>query len=123
VSHRIATAAPDTADADQVVDVPTDERAAVAAAGFAMLADPTRLKLLWLLSHHEHDVATLAGLARTTPAIASQHLAKLRLAGLVTLRPVGKHRVYTIKGGHLRSLIQEALFHADHQVSGVDDSG
>jgi DNA-binding transcriptional ArsR family regulator len=107
-------------DPQAPIEVPTDEQAAVAAAGFAMLGDPTRLKLLWLLSHGEHDVATLAGLARTTPPIASQHLAKLRLAGLVTLRPDGKRRVYSIKGAHMRTLIQEALFHADHHVSGIE---
>jgi DNA-binding transcriptional ArsR family regulator len=102
-------------------EVPSDEQAAAAAAGFAMLADPTRLKILWLLSHGEHDVATVARLARTTPTTASQHLAKLRLAGLVSLRPDGKRRVYTIRGSHMRTLIQEALYHADHQVSGIED--
>ncbi len=117
MSHRNG----DTGTARLGVEAPSDEQAAVAAAGFAMLADPTRLKLLWLLSHDEHDVATLAGLARTTPTVASQHLAKLRLAGLVTTRPDGKRRVYGVKGGHLRTLIQEALYHADHQVTGTDD--
>lgn len=112
----------EAADPADPVEVPTDEQAAVASAGFAMLGDPTRLKLLWLLSHGEHDVATLAGLARTTPPIASQHLAKLRLAGLVTLRPDGKRRLYSIKGGHMRTLIQEALFHADHQIQGIEDA-
>ncbi len=105
------------------VTAPPDEQAAVAAASFAMLADPTRLKLLWLLSHAEYDVGTLAGLARTSPAVASQHLGKLRLAGLVTLRPEGKRRVYSVRGGHLRTLIREALYAADHQVNGVSDDG
>jgi len=103
------------------IDVPTDDQAAAAAAGFAMLADPTRLKMLWLISHNEHDVATLARLARTSPTTASQHLAKLRLAGLVSLRPDGKRRLYSVRGSHLRTLIQEALYHADHQVFGVED--
>ncbi len=103
------------------IKVPTDEQAAVAAATFAMLADPTRLKLLWLLSRGEHDVTTLADLAGTTPTAASQHLAKLRLAGLVATRPDGKRRLYSVRGAHTRTLIQEALYQADHQVSGVED--
>lgn len=103
------------------VATPTDEQARAAAATFAMLSDPTRLKLLWLLGDGEHDVAGLAALARTTPAVASQHLAKLRLAGLVAQRVDGRRRLYAARGTHLRSLIREALYRADHQVAGVPD--
>lgn len=102
-------------------ETPTDPQAEAAAATFAMLADPTRLKLLWLLGHGRYDVTTLAGLARTTPRVASQHLAKLRLAGLVHQRVEGRRRVYTAAGVHLRALIAEALHRADHEVSGVPD--
>jgi DNA-binding transcriptional ArsR family regulator len=103
------------------INVPTDEQANAAASGFAMLADPTRLKLLWLISQEDCDVTTLARLAGTTPTTASQHLAKLRLAGLVTQRPDGKRRLYSIRGSHMRNLIREALYAADHQVSGIED--
>jgi DNA-binding transcriptional ArsR family regulator len=102
-------------------DVPTDRQAQAAAEGFALLADATRLKLLWLVGQKERDVTTLARLARTTPTTASQHLAKLRLAGLVTQRADGRRRLYAIRNSHLRTLIQEALYHADHQVSGIED--
>lgn len=102
-------------------EAPSEAQAQAAAADFAMLADPTRLKLLWLLSAGERDVSTLARLARVTPTSASQHLAKLRLAGLVELRVDGRRRVYSIRGQHLRSLITEALYHADHHVSGYVD--
>lgn len=102
-------------------EAPTDAQAQAAAADFAMLADPTRLKLLWLLSAQQRDVSTLARLARVTPTSASQHLAKLRLAGLVELRVDGRHRIYSIRGQHLRTLITEALYHADHHVSGYAD--
>lgn len=115
VSHKQGSSRPDD------VDTPTDEQALAAAASFAMLADATRLKLLWLVSRAEHDVNTLAELAGTTPTAASQHLAKLRLAGLVQIRPDGRRRLYSVRGSHLRNLIQEALYHADHQVSGVAD--
>lgn len=85
---------------------------------FALLADPTRLHLLWLLSEGEADVTALttaSGAARTT---VSQHLAKLRLAGLVQARKEGRHVVYALRDGHLRRLVVEALSHADHQVTG-----
>jgi DNA-binding transcriptional ArsR family regulator len=102
-------------------DVPSDAQALAAAAGFALLADATRLKLLWLVGQEERDVTTLARLARTTPTTASQHLAKLRLAGLVIQRSEGRRRLYAIRNSHLRALIREALYHADHQISGVED--
>jgi DNA-binding transcriptional ArsR family regulator len=48
----------------------------------------------------------------------SQHLAKLRLAALVDTRKDGNHRLYRLRGAHVRSLLTEALFHADHQLTG-----
>lgn len=118
MSHREAPAA---AEVPAGVAAPSDEQAQAAAATFAMLADPTRLKLLWLLSGEELDVTTLAARARTTPTVASQHLAKLRLAGLVTGRVSGRHRLYSTTGTHLRALIREALYRADHELRGVPD--
>jgi DNA-binding transcriptional ArsR family regulator len=105
------------------IALPTYEQAAIAAGEFAILAYPTRLKLLWQLSQGDHDVTTLARLTRTTPTTASQHLAKLRLAGLVEQRPDGQRRVYSIRGDHLKSLIRESLYHADRQVQGIEHTG
>lgn len=110
-------------DDDARKDAPSDEQARAAATTFAMLADPTRLKLLWLLGRDELDVATLAGQAGTTPSVASQHLSKLRLAGLVRQRVDGRHRLYTASGTHLKALIREALYRADHDVTGIPDHG
>jgi DNA-binding transcriptional ArsR family regulator len=74
--------------------------------------------MLWALRDHELDVATLAGIADCRPTVASQHLSKLRLAGLVEANRDGRRMLYRLRGGHMRSLLVEALFHADHQVSG-----
>ncbi|HEX5741456.1 MAG TPA: metalloregulator ArsR/SmtB family transcription factor [Pilimelia sp.] len=84
-----------------------------------MLADPTRLRLLCLLTAGEHDVNSLAaqlGVAR--PAV-SQHLAKLKLAGLVTVRRQGRHSIHRAAGAHVRTLVTEALNTADHHVRGI----
>jgi len=50
---------------------------------FALLADPTRVRILWALRTGECDVAGLAEIAGCRPTVASPHLSKLRLAGLV----------------------------------------
>ena len=63
--------------------IPADEHAHLAAEGFRMLADPTRIKILWALLQGESSVACLAELVGATPTAVSQHLAKLRLSGLV----------------------------------------
>ena len=85
---------------------------------FALLADATRVRLLWALREHDADVASLARTAGCRPTVASQHLAKLRFAGLVEGRRDGRRVFYRLRGAHVRNLLAEALFHADHQVSG-----
>lgn len=102
-------------------ELPSNAQVAAATAAFALLSDPTRLRLLWLLGSGEHDVGTLARSVDAAPAATSQHLAKLRLAGLVTVRRDGRRHLYSARGGHVRRLITEALYHADHTVSGQPD--
>jgi DNA-binding transcriptional ArsR family regulator len=101
--------------------LPDETHVAAATVMLHLLADGTRLRLVWLLAAREYDVTTLTeavGVAR--PAV-SQHLAKLRLAGLVTVRRQGRHAVYAVTGGHVRRLVTEALYAAEHHVSGVPD--
>src|ERR1700710_843680 len=119
MGHAVAGAERAPADSE----APSEAQAQAAASMFALLADPTRLKLLWLLGSEELDVTSLAARARTSPTVASQHLAKLRLRGLVVQRTSGRRRLYSADGSHLRALIREALYRADHEVHGVPDHG
>jgi DNA-binding transcriptional ArsR family regulator len=84
-----------------------------------MLADGTRLRLMWLLAAGEYDVTALTGAVGVPRPAVSQHLGKLRLAGLVTVRRQGRRAVYTAAGGHVRRLVAEVLQAAEHQVSGA----
>jgi DNA-binding transcriptional ArsR family regulator len=95
-------------------DMPGDEQVHLAAESFRMLADPTRIKVLWALLQGESSVACLADLAGAAPTAVSQHLAKLRLAGLVTGRREGTYVYYSAANDHVRKLLSQALFHADH---------
>jgi DNA-binding transcriptional ArsR family regulator len=90
-----------------------------AVTSFALLADPTRVRMLWALRDGELDVSSLAAVADCRPTVASQHLSKLRFAGLVEGQRHGQRVVYRLRGAHVRALLVEALFHADHQVSGA----
>ena len=97
---------------------PTAAQVNAAVTSFALLADPTRVRMLWELRDRECDVAGLAEIAGCRPTVASQHLSKLRFAGLVEGRREGRRVLYRLRGAHVRALLTEALFHADHQVSG-----
>jgi predicted transcriptional regulator len=77
-----------------------------------MLADPTRLRLLWLLSTGDYDVSTLAAAVGAARPSVSQHLAKLKLAGLVTMRREGRRVVYAARGGHVKRLVTEVNLRA-----------
>jgi DNA-binding transcriptional ArsR family regulator len=101
--------------------LPDGTRVTAATIMLGLLSDGTRFRLMWLLTTAEYDVTSLTeavGVAR--PAV-SQHLAKLRLAGLVTVRRQGRHALYTASGGHVRRLVTEALYAAEHHVSGEPD--
>jgi DNA-binding transcriptional ArsR family regulator len=100
-------------------DVPTAEQVTAAAQSFSLLADPTRVRMLWALRDRELDVGSLAEVGSCRPTVASQHLSKLRLAGLVEGHRDGRRVLYRLRGAHVRTLLTEALFHADHQVSGA----
>lgn len=97
----------------------TGEQISAAVMSFALLADPTRVKMLWALRNAELDVASLAAVAGCRPTVASQHLSKLRFAGLVEGQRQGQRVVYRLRGGHVRAVLTEALFHAEHHVSGA----
>jgi DNA-binding transcriptional ArsR family regulator len=94
--------------------MPDEEQVHLAAESFRMLADRTRIKILWALLQGESSVTGLAELVGASPTTVSQHLAKLRLAGLVRGRREGTFIYYAAADGHVRALLAEALFHADH---------
>ncbi|TYC97994.1 helix-turn-helix transcriptional regulator [Arthrobacter echini] len=100
---------------------PDARRLEAGAATFRMLADPTRLHILWLLTQGTADVGTLVAATGAARTAVSQHLAKLRLSGLVSTRKEARNVLYTIIDGHLTRLILEGMNHADHRVTGEPD--
>lgn len=103
----------------QIVEEPTAEQINEAVSMFKLLADETRLRLLWALLHGEHSVGELADHVGAQPAGVSQHLAKLRLSRMVRTRRDGNRVLYAAENDHVLELIQQSLFHADHLVTGT----
>lgn len=93
------------------------ERLVTAARILALLADRTRLAVLRRLGEGEADVSTLTDACGASRTSVSQHLARLRLAGLVTTRKDGRRVVYALRHSHLGRLVAEALSVADHQAA------
>jgi DNA-binding transcriptional ArsR family regulator len=88
-----------------------------AATTFGMLADVTRLRLLTALLAGDLDVTALTVAVGAARPAVSQHLGKLRLAGLVTVRRDGRRALYAVAGPHVRRLVTEALYAAEHQLT------
>jgi DNA-binding transcriptional ArsR family regulator len=75
---------------------PSAEVLAEASAAFGLLASAHRLHIMWALSHGESDVTHLADRVGGALPAVSQHLSKLRLAGLVRARREGRRQVYYV---------------------------
>jgi DNA-binding transcriptional ArsR family regulator len=90
----------------------------VAAEVLGLLADRTRLALLHVLAANEADVTSLAEAVGAARPAVSQHLARLRMSGLVTTRKEGRRVIYTLPDGHLRRVVAETLELADHRLTG-----
>ncbi|HEY5835545.1 ArsR/SmtB family transcription factor [Streptomyces sp.] len=76
--------------------VPDDEVIDEACDVLRILSDPTRMRLLYALSQGESNVACLAEIVGANPTAVSQHLSKLRLAGIVKARRQGTFMYYTV---------------------------
>jgi DNA-binding transcriptional ArsR family regulator len=90
---------------------PTEPQLAAAADTFALLASPARLHLVWLLSTGRHDVGELAAEVGLSLPTTSQHLSKLRLAGMVSARKEGRHSYYTVEDPHVMTFVHQVFEH------------
>lgn len=97
---------------------PSSEEVTAATDLLKLISDPTRLKILWALLHGEHSVGELAEHVHMQPAAVSQHLAKLRLAHMVSVRQEGVKMFYQAENEHVRMLIEQALSQAEHTTTG-----
>lgn len=61
---------------------------------FKQLSDPTRIRIFWLLSHHEECVINIAAMLEMSSPAVSHHLRCLTQSGLLTSRRCGKEVYY-----------------------------
>ncbi|RKR75259.1 ArsR/SmtB family transcription factor [Frondihabitans australicus] len=96
---------------------PESEYVELAVEVFAMLADATRVRIILALrSSGEMSVNHLADVVDKSPAAVSQHLAKLRLARMVSTRREGTTVFYRLTDEHASELVVDAVKQAEHVV-------
>jgi ArsR family transcriptional regulator, zinc-responsive transcriptional repressor len=98
---------PDEQDVDLAVEV------------FRMLADATRVRLLWLMRDGEVSVRGLTEGVGKPQALVSQHLGKLRMSRLVSTRRHGSRVYYRLANDHVGQLLADAIHNAEHAGPGV----
>lgn len=82
---------------------------------FKALADPTRLKMIYVLSKSPLCVCDIAQLLDMTQSAISHHLRLLRNLKLVKFRKEGKMVIYSLDDDHVLELFSQGLDHVNHQ--------
>jgi DNA-binding transcriptional ArsR family regulator len=107
-------------NADNVsADALAEDQANLIVEVFRMLADATRIRVLYALTSGESSVNELAEKVGKPAPSVSQHLAKLRMARLVRTRRAGTTIYYSLENEHVRQLVVDAVYNAEHAGPGV----
>ncbi|MFD3258735.1 ArsR/SmtB family transcription factor [Paenibacillus lentus] len=80
---------------------------------FKALSDPTRIRILYLLSEEECAVSYIAENLELSQSAVSHQLSLLRNLRLVKYRREGSTLFYTCDDEHVISLLKQAISHAD----------
>lgn len=84
---------------------------------FALLADATRVRIVLALRDVEElSVSQLADIVDKTPTAISQHLAKMRMARMVTTRQEGQRVFYRLANEHAVRLVTDGIYLAEHAL-------
>lgn len=87
---------------------------------FSLLADATRVRIVLALRDAEElSVNHLADIVDKPATAVSQHLAKMRLARMVTTRQHGQRVFYRLADEHAIRLVTDAIFQAEHSLGTV----
>lgn len=81
---------------------------------FKAMGDPSRLKILYILSKSPLCVCDIADVLEMTQSLVSHHLRSLRNLKLVKFKRQGKQVIYSLDDHHVLDLINEGLEHTAH---------
>lgn len=82
---------------------------------FKSLSDPTRLRIISMVSEREFCVTDLAAALEMEQSTISHQLRDMRAQRLVSFRRDGRHVFYRLDDPHVRSLFEQGLAHIQDQ--------
>ena len=82
---------------------------------FKSLSDPTRLRIISLLAHHELCVCDLAAVLGMTQSAVSHQLRQMRAMRLVRQRRDGRMMYYMLDDEHVHDLYERGVSHVEHE--------
>lgn len=92
----------------------SDEKAEDLSRIFKVMGDPTRLKIINLLSQEELCVLDIAKALNMTQSAISHQLRLMRNLRLVKYRKEGKLAIYSLDDCHVMELFAQGLEHISH---------
>jgi DNA-binding transcriptional ArsR family regulator len=90
---------------DAEIDIPNDNFINEVVSKISLLANPIRLKILYLLRERELPVCIISGVLDVDQTLVSHHLALLRKHGVVASKSIGKFRFYYLKDKSIRDFL------------------
>jgi len=78
---------------------------------YKLLADKTRIRILWALSCESMCVCDLAVLLGMTKSAVSHQLKSLRLGGFVKYDKRGREVYYSLSDEHVRDIFKKSITH------------
>ncbi len=101
--------------------IPAETHLTMSMETFQMLADPTRLRILYALLEQSLCVRDIAIVVGISESAVSHQLRHLRDQHIVKTRRDGNIIYYTLDDQHVAALLREADYHADHIQRSLPD--
>ncbi|NBT57997.1 ArsR family transcriptional regulator [bacterium] len=92
------------------------ERFWLLAETFKALGDPTRVQIVWALTHGELCVTDIANLLSVSASAISHHLRTLRNLRLVKIRRDHRTLFYSLDDQHIENLLEEGMEHVEDLI-------
>lgn len=91
-----------------------EETLVTVAQTFKALSDPTRIRILYLLSQRECSVTEIAEQLSLGQSTVSHQLRLLKNLRLVKYKRSGKSLIYSPDDQHVMSMLEQSIHHAIH---------
>lgn len=95
--------------------MPADKQIDALSAFFKMMGDPTRIKMMCLMSQGELCVQDIASALGMTKSAISHQLSGLKSSRIVKSRRDGKNVFYSIDDDHVQAVLSIAMTHIQHK--------